>query len=352
MGLLKSLDGGDTWTVHKVGEKEGSAEAVAIDCANDNVIYIGGSIGALGSDPALFKSVDGGTTWTSISGAISDNITALAVDPVTAARIYAGTATGIFRSEDGGLSWDKRTDYGAVSLKVNPLKPGEVYAGGSAGLYVSYDSGDTWASMNAGLLISQISSLDLNPEAGIIYAGTLGGGVCKRNESGVRALIVRVDAGGTTIPPPGTYYYSQGQSVDIEAVPDRLFDFEGWTGSLAGSEKRLTVVMNSDTAVKAGFSRRILAPLQFAGLKKINRSLLTGRYINILTWQSNPDNVEIAGYRIYWVNGAAISLLAEVSADTFEYWHRNVKKDQAYRYGVCAVNQQGREGEFSYVDVR
>ncbi len=349
MAFQKSMDGGDSWTVHKVSTGQGYGNAVAIDQGNDSIIYIGGYIG---QNPALFKSVDGGTNWTSIIGSIPDIITALAVDPGFPSRVYAGTMTGIFRSEDGGLSWDKSADHGAASFKINPLRPNEVYAGGAAGLFVSYDNGNTWASMNAGLMISQISCLDLNPQAEILYAGSLGGGIYKRNESGLYTLIVKADEGGTTTPPPGTYFYGPGQSVDLEAVPDKLFNFEGWTGSLASLEKRLTVVMNSDTGVKAGFSRRIFAPLQFTGLKKINRSLLIGRYVNVLAWQANPDNVEIISYRIYLVSGAAMSLLAEVDANTLKYWHTDVGKDQAYRYAVCAVNQQGREGEFSYVDVR
>lgn len=349
MALFKSLDGGDSWTVHKVSAGTGYANAVAIDYGNDNVIYIGGNAGV---NPALFKTVDGGMSWTSITGSISGIITALAVDPVMTARVYAGTATGIFLSEDGGLSWTKTAPYSAVCLKINPLRPNEVYAGGTAGFLVSNDYGATWTSMNAGLMISRISSIDLNPQGEILYAGSLGGGIYKKNKGDGCTLIVRAGAGGTTIPPPGDYPYTQGQLVDIEAVPDKLYSFESWTGSMASADRRLRIVMNSDTGVKANFSRMISAPLRLAGQKKMNRSLLMARYINVLTWQANPDNAEILGYRIFLMNGTVMSLMAEVNATTFEYWHYNVKKDQAYRYAVCAVDAQGRQGEFSYVEIR
>ncbi len=349
IALYKSLDGGDSWTVHKVSTYAGYGSAVAIDYGNDNVIYIGGRTGM---NPTLFKSVDGGTSWTSITGSISGIITALAVDPVMPPRVYAGTATGVFQSEDGGLSWTRRASYATACLKINPLNPNEVYAGGAAGLFVSNDYGATWTSMNAGLMISQISCIDLNPQGEILYAGSLGGGIYKKNKSDVCALIVRAGAGGTTTPPPGDYSYSQGQNVDLEAVPDKFYNFDSWTGSLASADRHLRIVMNWDAAVKANFSRMIFAPLHFTGQKKINRSLLIGRYVNILTWQANPDNIEIASYRIYLMNGAAMSLMAEVNAATFECWHHNVKKDQTYRYAVCAVNTQGRQGEFSYVEIK
>jgi hypothetical protein len=349
MALYRSLDGGDSWTVHKVSPHTGYGNAIAIDYGNDNVIYVGGQTGL---KPALFKSVDGGTSWTSVTGSISGIVTALAVDPVMSARVYAGAATGIFQSEDGGLSWTKRAPYAAKCLKINPLNPNEVYAGGTAGLFMSNDYGVTWTSMNAGLMVAQISCIELNPQGGILYAGTFGGGIYKKNRNDLYALIVRAGAGGTTTPPPGTYSYSQGQNVDLEALPDKFYNFESWTGSLASADRRLRIVMNSDTAVKANFSRIIFAPLHLTGQKKINRSLLIGRYVNVLTWQANPDNVKIASYRIYLMNGEAMSLMAEVDANTFECWHKDVKKDQFYRYAVCAVDAQGQQGEFSYVEIR
>jgi hypothetical protein len=348
MALFKSLDGGDSWTVHKVSGGTGYGNAVAIDYGNDNVIYIGGNAGV---NPALFKSVDGGKSWISVTGSISGIVTALAVDPIMPARVYAGTATGIFQSEDGGLSWTLRAPHAAACLKINPLKPNEVYAGGTAGFFVSNDYGATWTSMNAGLMISRISSIDLNAQGEILYAGSLGGGIYKKNKSDGCTLIVRAGAGGTTTPPPGDYSYNQGQIVDLEAVPDKLYNFEGWMGSMASTDRRLRIMMNSDTGVKAIFSRVIFAPLHFTGQKTMNRSLLMARYVNVLTWQANPDNAGIVGYRIFLMDGAAMSLMAEVNASTFEYWHYNVKRVQTYRYAVCAVDTQGRQGEFSYVEI-
>lgn len=97
--------------------------------------------------------------------------------------------------------------------------------------------------------------------------------------------------------------------------------------------------------------RNIYAPLNFEGEKVLNRSLLLGEYINILTWQANPDNENIVKYRIYLVEGQSKSLLVELDADTFEYLHRNVEKDKQYTYGLCAVNNENREGEFDYVEI-
>jgi len=95
--------------------------------------------------------------------------------------------------------------------------------------------------------------------------------------------------------------------------------------------------------------RNIYAPLNFQGEKVENRSLLFREYVNSLTWQVNPNNVDIVKYRIYKVEGATRTLLAEVSADTLKYWDIGVEKDKLYEYALCAVNNENREGAFAYV---
>ncbi len=121
------------------------------------------------------------------------------------------------------------------------------------------------------------------------------------------------------------------------------------------------------------FIRIIYPPLSFIGEKNLNRSLSQAEYINVLTWQANPNNEDIVKYRIYILNGTqeekkqndgiklkslalfnirqknskvlnGQSLLVELDASTLKYWHRGVEKDRSYNYAVVAVNSNGREG--------
>jgi hypothetical protein len=94
------------------------------------------------------------------------------------------------------------------------------------------------------------------------------------------------------------------------------------------------------------------SPLSFTVNQVFNRSLLQGEYINVLSWKANPNNVNIMKYRIYKVVGQSKSLLVELNADTFEYWHRGVDKDEQYSYALCAVDNKGREGEFAYTAIQ
>ena len=100
------------------------------------------------------------------------------------------------------------------------------------------------------------------------------------------------------------------------------------------------------------FTRLVYAPLDFKGEKILNRSLSQAEYINVLTWRANPNNVNIAKYRLYQLEGKNRSQLAELGADTFQYWHRRVEKDKSYTYALIAVNTAGRESDPVSVTVR
>jgi hypothetical protein len=56
--------------------------------------------------------------------------------------------------------------------------------------------------------------------------------------------------------------------------------------------------------------------------------------------------------RIYKLDGDGQILLTELDAHTFLYWHRRVEKDRAYIYAITAMNDEGREGEPTYIKVQ
>jgi pimeloyl-ACP methyl ester carboxylesterase len=93
------------------------------------------------------------------------------------------------------------------------------------------------------------------------------------------------------------------------------------------------------------------SPLNFSGQKMLNRSLSQAEYINVLSWQTNPNNAGIVKYRIYLLEGNSRSLLVELDADTLYYWHRRVEKDKSYAYSLVAVDNKGSEGDSAVVNV-
>jgi hypothetical protein len=88
----------------------------------------------------------------------------------------------------------------------------------------------------------------------------------------------------------------------------------------------------------------LFEPLDFSGRKVLNRSLLRGESINVLTWRANPLNARVGGYVLYLEEAGVKRLLANLAADVFEYQHRGVGRDSASTYLLLAVNPEGIEG--------
>jgi hypothetical protein len=161
--------------------------------------------------------------------------------------------------------------------------------------------------------------------------------------------------GGTTAPLPGIYQYGVGTQVAVTAIPDAFYKFAYWTGNVASGhefDNPLSITMDSDKLVAANFLRIIFPPLQLAGQKVLNRSLSQAEYINLITWNPNPNNANIVGYRIRQIEGNSELLIAEVNSTTYKLQHRKVEKTKTYSYSVVAVNNETREGDPAYVTIR
>jgi hypothetical protein len=158
-------------------------------------------------------------------------------------------------------------------------------------------------------------------------------------------LTLSAGSGGTTNPRPGSYTYDDGTAVRIAAVPDEHYQFLSWSGSLSGSTNPAVVIMDSDKSIEALFQRALYPPLNFSGVKMLNRSLSQAEYVNVLSWQANPLNGDIEKYRVYLLVAGRRSLLAELSADTLRYNHRKVEREKSYEYWLVAVDKDYREGE-------
>ena len=141
-GLLKTADGGETWK--QVDTLE--INSLAIDPSNPKVLYIAAEYSG------LWKSDDGGTTIHSLNrgfaGRRLGKITADG-DTVYAAGTLDGGFQGVFRSENGGKTWQETSAGSAwaghrlVALEGIPGK-NLVFASTGDLLYRSSDRGRTW----------------------------------------------------------------------------------------------------------------------------------------------------------------------------------------------------------------
>jgi uncharacterized repeat protein (TIGR02543 family) len=160
---------------------------------------------------------------------------------------------------------------------------------------------------------------------------------------------------GTTDPAPGEHIYDEGTEVRVTAIPETHYRFNGWSGDVPPGKEYdnpLVVAMNSDKSLTASFIRIIYPPSNYTGEKVLNYSLSQDEYINVITWEANPNNENIEKYRIYQMEGESKSLLIELDVNTFKYWHRNVEKEKQYIYALIAVNNENREGDAAYISIK
>jgi photosystem II stability/assembly factor-like uncharacterized protein len=157
---------------------------LAIDPKAPGTLYAGTGSG-------LFTSTDGGKTWTLAAAALNDKtVDAVAIAAGDPHTVYAAANTwvpgkqyagGVFRSSDGGKTWDAAgaglPESRIRALAIHPQEPKTVYAGTEAGVFKSTDGGSTWSAENTGLKTTNVQALAIAPSTGKLYAGTSGGGL-------------------------------------------------------------------------------------------------------------------------------------------------------------------------------
>lgn len=184
-GVWKTADAGRTWQPIFDAEPTQSIGAIAVAPSDPNIVYVASGEGLRRPDlsvgDGIYRSADAGRTWT--RGGLRDGqqIPELAVDPRDPNHLYAAVLghpygpneeRGIYRSRDGGASWErvlyKDADTGGSAVALDPAHPDVVYAalwqsrlgpwedknefqGTNGGLYKSSDGGTTWQHLAAGL---------------------------------------------------------------------------------------------------------------------------------------------------------------------------------------------------------
>jgi len=104
--------------------------------------------------------------------------------------LFAGTAgQGVFRSSDGGLSWDA-VDSGVADPNINALVSvsGNLFAGTNEGVFLTSNGGVSWSAVNTGLTTSIVYSLGAS--ATTLFLGS-NVGIWSRPLSDMIVLAVR-----------------------------------------------------------------------------------------------------------------------------------------------------------------
>src|SRR5437868_5979519 len=144
-GVWRTDDAGRTWNPIFDQVNVGSIGAIAVAPSNPKVIYVGTGEADMRSDIAqgigMFRSSDGGASWQAVGLPDTQQIGKILVDPKNPDRLlvaalghpYGPNAErGVFLSTDGGRHWAKTlyrdANTGAIDMAFEPGNPRTVYA--------------------------------------------------------------------------------------------------------------------------------------------------------------------------------------------------------------------------------
>ena len=154
-GLWKSTDGGDSWIeiTHHAGLPTTLVGkiGVAVSPANPRRVYA--SVEAKDTSGGIFRSDNGGDTWDRVNGDQKFQIrpfyySAVTADPLNENTLYVMNL-GVSRSIDGGKTFSAvRVPHGDTHIMwVDPKDPNRLINGNDGGATVSQDGGQTWSSI-------------------------------------------------------------------------------------------------------------------------------------------------------------------------------------------------------------
>src|SRR5256884_364267 len=239
-GVFMSPDAGKSWEFMGLGDV-GQISRIVIDPADPVVVFVAalGHVWAPNAERGVFRTADGGKTWHKVlfvndTTGVSD----LVMVPGNPRLLFAamwqfvrhpwelvsgGAASGIYRSKDGGLTWERLKDglptglLGRIAVAVGPTNPSHVYAlieTTQGMLWDSKDQGDHWSK------VSDFHGLSARP----FYFSLLHvSPVDDRKLFFSSYLLLRSDDGGKTTTP-----IDRGVHVDHHALwidpqnPDRM----------------------------------------------------------------------------------------------------------------------------------
>ncbi|MBL0009418.1 MAG: T9SS type A sorting domain-containing protein [Saprospiraceae bacterium] len=181
-GVYRSDNGGDTWS-HLGLEDIGSVGKIIVHPENPDIAFVAamGHLFTSGPERGLYRTTDGGQQWEKVLF-INDStgIIDLAMHPTNPEIIYAaawqrvrtayrraygGPSSGIYKSQDGGETWQKLISGlpeagGRIGITISPADPDILYAmyedeftGYLKGIYRSNNNGNTWTTRSlAGII--------------------------------------------------------------------------------------------------------------------------------------------------------------------------------------------------------
>lgn len=255
-GLWKTSNSGTSWIPLTDNLPITRISDIAIDPVNTNTMYIslcdfeyiGFGLNLNGRKRnthyglGVYKTIDGGNTWqpTGLTFQLTNGdaslIRKIIVHPTFNTQVVACGTNGMYRSNDGGTTWNHVLDSLCWDLIQDPQNPNVLYAAtgwvanandGYAAIYKSADFGDTWTMLTTGIpgtgTVQRVKLAMAPSNNNCIYAMTVDldngmYGIYKTTDAGANWTFinpgVNVLSGGDGTSPGGQGTYDLGFCVN------------------------------------------------------------------------------------------------------------------------------------------
>lgn len=180
-GVLRSSDLGVTWRI-ATGWQVTEVLKVKVDPSNPAVVYAATAYG-------VFKTQDGGESWREQNaGFLKPFVSDIVADRTNTMKLFAASEDGVYMSTNAGERWRLigLKGKGIRTLLQHPAQPRSFFAGTEDdGVFITSDGGATWQQSNSGIknmTVYTIACDRANPD--LVYIGTHGGGVYRSSDRG------------------------------------------------------------------------------------------------------------------------------------------------------------------------
>ncbi len=182
-GVLKSVNGGASWSPIFDDQDVGTIGDIAIAPNDPSIVWVGSgepnNRQSSSWGKGVYKSMDAGRTWTHMGLTNTQSIGRVVIHPSDSNIIYVAALghlwgpnkeRGVYKSSDGGATWNQvlfiNEDTGVSDIAMDPQSPNTLYAaayerrrtafgfnggGPGSGLYRTTDGGAHWTKLTKGL---------------------------------------------------------------------------------------------------------------------------------------------------------------------------------------------------------
>ncbi|MBR9922449.1 MAG: T9SS type A sorting domain-containing protein [Bacteroidetes bacterium] len=188
--------------------------------SNPDILYAGTEAGG------LFKSTNKGLSWELISAQTSIlTVQDVKVAPDNPDLVFCASNDIVYRSEDGGTSWEEMFELGSgiYQLEFDPSNTQTLYCASQAGLFRSYNAGEDWDQPLAGTCWD-VKFHPANPSNIYVLRNNAGASQCDFYKSADGGASWQKKENGWYVPENPTEAQDIGARIAVTpADPDRVY---------------------------------------------------------------------------------------------------------------------------------